>query len=303
MNERKSEDADLKAWLASLGQRVREARAKRGMARRLLARDSGVSERYLAQLESGTGNPTLAVLRQIANAVDYALPLLIGAPGSKASMEKRDAVLAKLAALPQRHLEAVDAAIDGLLTQDAEHADMAMDKAQRIALIGLRGAGKSTLGRRLAEKNNVAFVELNRVVEQDYGGSIGELLALSGQPAFRRMELRALQNVLETHQSAIIATGGGIVSEPETYALLLSRCHTIWVQASPDEHMNRVIDQGDLRPMAKNAEAMEDLKAILTAREAEYRRADGRVNTSNRTVEDSLAELDLESSRLLNASL
>lgn len=299
MAERNAEEPELRAWLATLGARVREARAKRGMARRLLAKASGVSERYLAQVESGTGNPTVTVLRQIADAVDYSLPALIGAPRSDPASVQRDYAMAKLAALPADQVDAASAAIDALMSSNGTPESIAADKARRIALIGLRGAGKSTLGRRLASALNLPFVELNRVVEQEYGGNIGELLALSGQPAFRRMERRALESVLSTHDAAVIATGGGIVSEAATYTLLLRRCHTIWIQATPDEHMNRVIDQGDLRPMAKNDEAMDDLKAIIAAREQDYRRADAIVDTSGRTIENSLALLRAESARIL----
>lgn len=287
MSERRvkdGEDSDLADYLAKLGARVRDARAKRGMARRILARDSGVSERYLAQLEGGTGNPSIAVLRQIASAVDYPLADLIA--GTVTAEGALGEILDLLQGVEPARLPGIRAVIERHL-EGGEQAS----KRQRIALIGLRGAGKSTLGRLLAARLDLPFVELNRIVERDYGGSIGEILALSGQPAFRRYERRALESALREHDRVVISTGGGIVSEPATFGLLLDHCHTVWIKASPEEHMNRVIDQGDLRPMARNDEAMEDLKAILGARESSYRRADASIDTSGQTIEESLAAL------------
>jgi XRE family aerobic/anaerobic benzoate catabolism transcriptional regulator len=282
MSERRGkevEDPELAGYLAELGSRVRDARAKRGMARRILARDSGVSERYLAQLESGSGNPSIAVLRQIARAVDYPLADLVsGAAQSEADLAP---ILDLLRGVEPAQLPAVRGAVERHLAGGAP----ANDKRRRIALIGLRGAGKSTLGRLLAARLELPFIELNRIVEQDYGGSIGEILALSGQPAFRRYERRALETAVGQHDSVVISTGGGLVSETGTFAYLLEHCHTVWIKATPEEHMARVIDQGDLRPMARNDEAMEDLKAILAAREPSYRRADAVVDTSGQTVE------------------
>ncbi|MCR9219186.1 MAG: helix-turn-helix transcriptional regulator [Alphaproteobacteria bacterium] len=287
MSERRGkdeEDPELAAYLAQLGERVREARAKRGMARRILARDSGVSERYLAQLESGAGNPSIAVLRQIARAVDYPLADLVA--GARADSGEIAAILDLLGGVEASRLPAVRAAVERQLAGVG-----GPDKRARIALIGLRGAGKSTLGRLLAERLDLPFVELNRIVERDYGGSIGEILALNGQPALRRYERRALESVLTGHERLVLSTGGGIVSESATFGHLLEHCWTVWIKASPEEHMSRVIEQGDLRPMARNDEAMDDLKAILRAREPSYRRADAVVDTAGQTVEESLAAL------------
>ncbi|MEQ8604840.1 MAG: helix-turn-helix transcriptional regulator [Marivibrio sp.] len=288
MTERRTKDDDdpeLSAYLAALGARVRDARAKRGMARRILARDSGVSERYLAQLESGAGNPSVAVLRQIARAVDYPLADLVAGPGAASP------ALAPLVDL----LSGVDPArlpmIESLIERHLAGGGAGATSRKRISLIGLRGAGKSTLGRLLAERLTLPFVELNRLVEQDYGGSIGEILALSGQPAFRRYERRALESVVAQHERAVISTGGGLVSESGTFGYLLEHCWTVWIKASPEEHMTRVIEQGDLRPMARNDEAMDDLKAILAAREPSYRRADASVDTTGQSVEESLSAL------------
>jgi len=276
---------DMQAYLAALGQRVREARAKRGMARRILARDSGVSERYLAQLESGAGNPSIAVLRQIAMAVDYPLADLVVGVGDGGPDFAR--ILRLLETAPRSEMPKIRAQVELLLTGKGGR-----DKRQRVSLIGLRGAGKSTLGRMLAERFDFPFIELDRLVEQEYGGSIGEILALSGQPAFRRHERRCLEAVIRDHDSVVIATGGGIVSEAATFSLLLEKTHTVWIAASPEEHLGRVISQGDLRPMAKNEEAMEDLKAILKAREPYHRMADVTLQTSGRTIAESLDQLD-----------
>lgn len=291
MTERRTkdeEDPELAAYLAALGERVRDARAKRGMARRILARDSGVSERYLAQLESGAGNPSVAVLRQIARAVDYPLADLVAGPG--AASPALAPLVELLAGVEPARLPAVQSLIERHLAGGGVTGPGGASR-KRIALIGLRGAGKSTLGRLLAERLDLPFIELNRLVEQDYGGSIGEILALSGQPAFRRYERRALENVVAEHERAVVSTGGGLVSETATFGYLLEHCWTVWIKASPEEHMTRVIEQGDLRPMARNDEAMDDLKAILAAREPSYRRADASVDTTGQSVEESLAAL------------
>jgi len=289
---RTEQNLDMQAYLAALGQRVREARAKRGMARRILARDSGVSERYLAQLESGTGNPSIAVLRQIATAVDYPLADLVVGVGDGGPDFAR--ILRLLETAPRSELPKIRAQVELLLSGKGGR-----DKRQRVSLIGLRGAGKSTLGRLLAERFDFPFIELNRLVEQEYGGSIGEILALSGQSAFRRYERRCLEAVIRNHDSVVIATGGGIVSEAATFSLLLEKTHTVWVETSPEEHLSRVITQGDLRPMAKNDEAMVDLKAILKAREPYHRMADAAVQTSGETIAKSLEQLHAVVVRLL----
>lgn len=299
MSEKQTEDPALREYLSGLGERVRQARAKRGMARRILARDSGVSERYLAQLEGGSGNPTVAVLRQIAEAVDYPLTELVTGDGVPETASELVPLIARLRGFGPEQLTQAKLALDRIGNGKGAVGDVEAAKAKRIALIGLRGAGKSTLGRHLAMRLKAPFVELNRLVERDYGGSIGEILALSGQPAFRRLERRALEATIADSDTAIIATGGGIVSEPATFQLLLDRCHTIWIQAQPEEHMNRVIAQGDYRPMARNDEAMEDLKAILAARESAYCQADASVDTSGSSVEDSLILLEEAARSLL----
>jgi XRE family aerobic/anaerobic benzoate catabolism transcriptional regulator len=239
-------------FLIALGRRVRETRERRGMARKILAGEADMSERYLAQLEAGDGNSSIVLLRRVASA--------LGVP------------LAEL-------LSPVEVGRD--------HAS----RRKRVALIGLRGAGKSTLGAALARKLKTPFIELDREIEMDAGMNLAEIFNLYGQGGYRRVEHRCLEKVLRKHERAVISVGGGIVSEAETYNLLLRKCYAVWVKAAPEEHMSRVIAQGDLRPMAGNTEAMEDLRRILAAREPLYRKADLVIDTSGQDPQDSLVKL------------
>jgi XRE family aerobic/anaerobic benzoate catabolism transcriptional regulator len=236
------------AFLHRLGERVRHWRGGAGVTRKSLAASSGVSERYLAQLESGQGNISVLLLRKVARAM--------GVP------------------------------VESLVREEERPA-----RAGRIALLGLRGAGKSTLGRMLADDLGVPFVELNREIERLAGCSVGEVHALYGLTAYRRYERRALEETLHAHAEAVIATPGGLVSDPGTFGLLLAHCRTVWLQATPEEHMARVIAQGDTRPMQGNAEAMEDLRRILAGREAFYAKADVTCSTSGRSLAEAFATL------------
>ncbi len=283
------------AFVASVGRLVRMSRAKRGMTRRQLAEQSGASERYLAQIESGQGNPSVIILKAIAEALD--VPIIELLPRTQGPSAALNHILDLLGRLPPSELPAV-----GELIERRAAADLAPDRARRIALVGLRGAGKSTLGRMLAQRLGVPFIELNRVVEQDYGASIPDLIEMSGLATFRRYERTCLERVIAEHPAAVIATAGGIVSNPETYALLLRRTHTIWIKAQPDEHMRRVMAQGDFRPMAQNREAMADLIAILDARRGDYSRAQAELDTSGDTVEQSFAKLALIARRYTDAA-
>ncbi|HZF24587.1 MAG TPA: helix-turn-helix transcriptional regulator [Burkholderiales bacterium] len=275
--------ADHAAFLQKLGERVRETRARRGMTRRILARDSGVSERYLAQLEAGQGNVSVLLLRQIGDALGIPLNDLLRDDDNQPV--ELTLIQQFLQRLPKQRL----ARIRAQLLRD--FGSPPADRGKRIALIGLRGAGKSTLGSALARKLDMPFVELDQEIERDAGISLSEIFLLYGQQGYRRYERRCLERVIESHERCVIATGGSIVSEPATCDLLLSTCFTVWLKAAPEEHMARVVAQGDMRPMAGNAQAMEDLRRILDGRGMLYGQADATVDTAGQTVEQSLRAL------------
>jgi XRE family aerobic/anaerobic benzoate catabolism transcriptional regulator len=242
------------AYLTRLGERVRAWRTEHGMTRKTLSEASGISERYLAQLESGQGNISVLLLRKVARA--------IGVPVER-------------------------------LVQENERSP----RAGRVALIGLRGAGKSTLGAKLARSLGLPFVELDREVEKEAGAKLGEVFAMYGQDAFRRFERRALERVLNQHERAVIATGGSLVTDPATYQLLQERCLCVWLKASPDEHMSRVIAQGDMRPFRggmqgqERSAAQDEIRRLLADRDGLYARADVTVETSGKTLKQSLEQM------------
>jgi XRE family aerobic/anaerobic benzoate catabolism transcriptional regulator len=271
-------------FLAAIGREVRKNRAKRGMTRRQLAQASETSERYLAQIESGAGNPSVSVLRAIAQALDLPASALLPELGARTAA--LGAILDLLAQVPEQELPALAKELEARVARGGS-----ADRGRRIALVGLRGAGKSTLGRMLAQHFGWPFIELDRRVEEDYGASIPDLIEMAGTATFRRHERGALERVVAEHEAAIITTAGGIVSNPETYALLLRGTHTVWIKARPDEHMSRVMAQGDFRPMAQNRAAMADLVAILEARRTDYARAEAELDTSGDAVEQSFAKL------------
>lgn len=270
-------------FLLSLGKRVREFRNRRGMTRRSTAREADVSERHLAQLEAGEGNISIVLLRRIAAALNVSLAQLF-APEIEEPAEKR---------LIQRFLEKIPAhRLEDLtfrLMRDFSHEEAA--RRARIALVGLRGAGKSTLGARLGIDRNIPFIELDREIEKDTGMPLAEIFSLYGQPGYRAIEKRTLERVLREFDRAVISVAGGIVLEKETYDYLLSHCYTIWLKAQPEEHMSRVIAQGDFRAMAGSDRAMEDLRRILEAREPLYQKADMHVDTSRSSADQSFAKL------------
>ena len=272
-------------YLERLARRIRAARAQRGMTRAALAADSGVSLRFLAQLEAGQGNPSILVLRRIAAAMGFP-------PDALLSDDVQHRIDASGAAQILKGLSAEDLAAARLwLAERFGKPRTGQPNKAYIALIGLRGAGKTTLGRRLALHEGVPFFELDREVEREYGATIGEILALHGQPGYRRFERQSLLAVLARNPAAVIETGGGLAADPDTLPLLLDNTLTVWVKASPQEHMQRVIDQGDLRPMARTREAMRELKDILEAREPFYRQAHLQLNTSTKSVDRSFREL------------
>jgi XRE family transcriptional regulator, aerobic/anaerobic benzoate catabolism transcriptional regulator len=234
------------AYLARLGERVRAWRTEHGMSRKALALASGVSERYLAQLEAGQGNISVLLLRKVARAMGVAVERLV------------------------REEDAVE---------------------KPIALIGLRGAGKSTLGAKLAASLSLPFVELDREVEKEAGAPLAEVFAMYGQDAFRRFERRALERVLAEQPRAVIATGGSLVTDPGTYELLLERCRCIWLKATAQEHMARVLAQGDTRPFKGRSAALDEIRKLLADRERLYGRATAVVDTSGKSARQALAEL------------
>lgn len=286
--EREAQNGSGEAgYLRLLGERIRAARARRGMTRKILARDSGVSERYLAQLETGHGNISIILLRQVAQAMGLPLADLVR-EGPDQPVEF-SLLVQSLARLEPKQLAQARKLMAGSFG-----ASMERERRQRVALIGLRGAGKSTLGAKLAAALGIPFIELDREIERLAGMSLGALFDLYGQSAYRRYERRALESVIETHDRAVIATGGSLVSEPATFDLLLAACFTVWLTARPEEHMSRVMAQGDLRPMAENTEAMEDLRRILDGRAALYSKADATVATAGKSIDQSLALLKAE---------
>jgi len=273
------------AFLANLGDRVRALRAQRGLTRKRLAIAAGVSERHLANLETGQGNASVMLLRRVSNAMGAHLEDLIPSTEPVPDWPVIRDLIRK--ATPGQIAHAKD-----ILSGQGNGASTQRHVAfAGIALIGLRGAGKSTLGKLLAKKIGWSFVELNKEIEAQNGLSVAEIIALYGQEGFRRMEQAALGELLVRKQLTVLATGGGIVSEPLTFDLVLSSFYTIWLKAEPEEHMARVRGQGDLRPMADNRSAMAELRTILRSREPLYARASAVVDTAGLTVDEAAARL------------
>lgn len=264
-----------------VGWRVRKARELKAIPRRVLSEISGVSPRYLAQLEAGDGNISISLLHRVATALDHRIDWLVGEEDPRTSETLKIGELYRLASADIR------AQVMHLLHPQADGAL----RGARISLIGLRGAGKSTLGALAAKALGVPFLELNREIEEHAGISVNEVMALYGQEGYRKLEAEALNRTIAAHETLILAVAGGIVAEPDTYKTLLARFHTIWVRAAPHEHMARVLAQGDTRPMAGNPAAMEQLTSILMSREAHYKSAEAQLDTSGQTLEHSLGEL------------
>jgi XRE family aerobic/anaerobic benzoate catabolism transcriptional regulator len=260
-------------FLVALGERVRELRARRGLTRKAVALAADVSERHLANLEYGVGNASVLVLLQVAGALQCTLAELLG----DVTTRSPEWLLIRelLEARSEPELRRARLALAELFGTGGDRSV----RSRRVALIGLRGAGKSTLGQMLADDLDLPFVELSREIERFAGCSVSEIQALYGMSAYRRYERRALQEAIEQHAEAVIATPGGLVSDAATFHLLLAHCTTVWLKADPEQHMARVTAQGDLRPMAASPEAMADLRRILAGRAAFYSKADCTVDT------------------------
>lgn len=237
--------------LDHFGARVRSLRKTRGWSRRELAERTGISERFLADVESGRGNPSLLKVVELAQVLEVPVDSLLRVP------ERVPATGAR----------------------------------RSIALLGLRGAGKSTIGRQLAARLGLPFTELDQRIEEEAGLGLAELFQLHGEAYYREAERRALESLLSDDQVRVIATGGGVVTAPASYGLLKRKTHTVWLRAAPEDHWNRVLAQGDMRPMADNERAFSDLCSILAERERLYRHADVTIDTSSHSVEDAVAQL------------
>lgn len=280
-----SDDTEKDPFLISLGERLKLLRARRGLTRKALAHMADVSERHVANVESGVGNASIQFLRQLSAVLNCSLAEMTGDETASSPdwlmiremlRGRSDSELAKARAL---------------LGEMFDSPTSENSRRQRIALIGLRGAGKSSLGKQLASRLNVPFIELSAQIETLAGCSIAEIHALYGQTAYRRYEQRALETAIAQHTHAVIATPGGMVSEPATFNFLLSHCYTVWLKASPEEHMARVLAQGDKRPMSGNREAMGDLKRILESRTQFYSKADKVVDTTGLSEQQTFARL------------
>lgn len=275
-------DSDI--YLRHLGERVRNLRHQRGMTRKALASHARVSERYLAQLEAGLGNCSIVLLRRIARALGLPITQLVR-EGTDPSLEQ--VLLTQF--LDRLTPPMLSEAREMLLRHFGESPEDL--RYRRIALIGLRGGGKSTLGRLLSDRLGLPFIELDREIENRSGASLREIFDMFGQETFRRTEREALEDVLRRQPGFIMATSGSIVTNPGTLELLLTSCFTVWVRAEPQDHMRRVIAQGDMRPMAGSARAMEDLVAILKSREPLYAKAETALLTTGKSPEQNLSEL------------
>lgn len=276
-------DQESFAGSLEIARRIRSARARAGFTRKQLSAASGASERYLAHLEAGTGNPSVEMLLAIADALGMAMADLLPMGG------ERDQAVAQAAQLLRR---LPPERVQGALKWLGEQPDGLDGKGRRIALIGLRGAGKSSLGKALADRMGAPFFEMSKEVERRYGGSIGVLLEINGPSALRRYEAEVLADICQHNPAAVVAAPGAIVADGKLYDQLLRTAWTVWLQAKPEDHMDRVVAQGDLRPMTGNRAAMNDLKTILAAREADYGRADARLDTSAQDFDQTLKQLE-----------
>lgn len=272
-------------FLANLGERVRMLRSRRGLTRKAVAQLAQVSERHLANLEAGSGNASVLILLQVAQALNCSVVELMG--DITTSSPEWLLIRELLANRNDVELRRVRASISEMFSGRGDEAA----RNCRIALVGLRGAGKTTLGQKLADDLGYPFFELSREIEKYAGCSITEIHNLYGPHAYRRYERRALEEVVHSQPTFVIATPGGLVSEASTFNETLTQCFTIWLKALPEDHLSRVAAQGDMRPMAGSEEALDDLKRILDGRAAFYAKADLVFDTSAQSLEDSFLAL------------
>ncbi len=282
-SEAPADSARLEALINAVGLRVRRTRQKRGLTRKQLSSRSGVSLRYLAQLEGGGANVSLTVLWKVAESLGVELVELVpDSAGALASAEPLDHLVSRLS--PRERQWAYELLLGNL--------GATSEKNRGIALIGMRGAGKSTLGSALAVHYKLPFVRLSDVIRELGAMDVGELFSLGGQTLYRRLEQQALQHAILSHSSMVLEVGGSLAMQEMTYDLLLRSFHTVWVRCSPKQHMQRVINQGDLRPMAGNvAAAMNDLNTILERRIPQYRLADQIIDTGGSDIDACLRDL------------
>jgi len=291
------DDTQRHPFLATLGERVRTLRARRGLTRRAVAQAAQVSERHLANLESGTGNASILILLQVAQALQCSIFELLG--DVTTSSPEWLLIRELLSTRNEAELRRVRLQLGEMF---GSHGDEKA-RSNRIALVGLRGAGKSTLGQRLADDLGFPFIELSREIEKFAGCSISEIHNLYGTNAYRRYERRALEEAIQIYPEVVIATPGGLVSDSATFNEVLTHCFTVWLQAKPEDHLGRVAAQGDMRPMAGSKEALEDLKRILEGRSAFYAKADLSFDTSAQPLEDSFLALRVQIRQTLKLPL
>jgi len=276
------DDIESGRLLGVLGERVRALRAHRRMTRKTLARVSQVSERYLAQLEQGRGNISVKLLARVAAALGSELSDLLR------SREERTAEEVLIADLLR---DLSPASHKALLQMMSDNFSVPVESRRRIALVGLRGAGKSSQGQLLADHLGVAFVQLGSEIELLAGMSTSEIFLLSGQAGYRRLEEKALLQALRKYDRCVLETGGGIVTDPKLMNTLLTTCFVIWLHARPEQYMRRLIEQGDVRPMENQEDAMSNLRQILSERNEYYSRAHASIDTNGKSIEECVSEL------------
>ena len=263
-----------KKILANIGLIIKKIRIQRGITRDILAIKSKISLRYLAKLESGNCNPTISVLKNIAYALNITFKELMFTENSD---NKKNLVKNKIDQYNNVQLKEILLFLNKFDKEQPKKINK-----NKIALIGLRGAGKTTLGSMFSEEFNMPLYEITNEIEKESGMKVNEIMELGGQSMYRRLEYSAIYNLSKKNKKLIILTGGSMVSEKQTFDFVLNNFFTIWIKATPREHMERVIKQGDLRPMASNPKAMDDLNNILKERKNLYSQADVILNTKDK---------------------